>query len=1144
MKFIRPFAVFSCSFFFSFSVYAQSTTPIPKTMLFRISGKNMKQPSYLFGTLHLKDKRIFHFGDSLYHAIENTDGLAIELNPDEAAAAFIKSLTEKDTTGFISSEINKEAQDRIKKKLEKKFGVKVNRLTRRQAFLARNEWMSSTAKPDDMTTFMDAHLYHIARKMGKWVGGIEDVDDQMNIIKGNELDFNADDLVADINLIKGTVNEMIEMYVNGDLGKIYDFATLADDEMQRLLFINRNLKMTRRIDSIMQLRTGVFAVGAAHLPGDSGLITLLQSKGYKVEPVFSSKKIKPEEYKLKSEFNYWKTFSPADSIYSISYPGASSTMYGAEDLVKMEMCVDIPTSTFYLSTGVPNMRKGDKEKLLDEMMKNFYRDGKLIEKKKIELNGEKGVEFVFEKDMYMRARIFITEGYAFIVAMGHDSKKEVITGEDAERYFSSFKFLPNAMKPAGNWQLYTNNKLAFSVLLPAKPQASKPDKNEEWLINNFNSLDNTNQVFFMISVKSAAPGFYLNGDSNYFSLLKQTWAANSYEQLKEETFMMGEYPAFKCDLMKQEGKEKYVTKTISVSRGSRTYLLIAAVEKGNENHPSIERFFNSFRLTDYQPANWSVRQSPDKVFSTATPGIIYKKDLSPDDSVHKNWSYYTYDTATAVTYEVQPVSFVDYYHAKSDSAVFHDALNALKEYSDSVIERRMVNVGPFKAQDVRLYVPGLSMQRRLRLVLNGDTVYAVNAFLHPSIINSETVNRYFNEFVLHSGPVAGGLFQKKTKQLFEDLASNDSVRFDRAASRIAQVVFDSTDLPLLKEALLKHYQPAEENYSTIYNSIADEIYNIRDSSIIKFIAKEYFSVKIDNEAQRIAMLRLLTLINTRESFAVLKDLLLSQPPYTDYLYPVKQYITDSLALTATLFPEMMRLSSDTNYFEFTGSIANQLLDSNLITQQSLLPYEANLVTAAEEIYNRFQTTADINSWYYYPLLQLMARLNTPKLNQLLLKIVALKKNTLNMSLLPDVLTTDQPVPATVIEATAADKSSRFLLYRKLDEKKITSFFPKKYSSQKMIAEADVYVMASDENEVDDQVYLQSRKRTIDGVEKVFYLFKVKIGDEWYLGISGGYSTDAKKIVLPKDDDIGGIYWTEPFNNKKVDEQFEAYFEER
>jgi hypothetical protein len=96
----------------------------------------------------------------------------------------------------------------------------------------------------------------------------------------------------------------------------------------------------------------------------------------------------------------------------------------------------------------------------------------------------------------------------------------------------------------------------------------------------------------------------------------------------------------------------------------------------------------------------------------------------------------------------------------------------------------------------------------------------------------------------------------------------------------------------------------------------------------------------------------------------------------------------------------------------------------------------------------------------------------------------------------------------------------------------------------MIAEADVYVMASDENEVEDQVYLQSRKRTIDGVEKVFYLFKVKIGDEWYLSISGGYSTDAKKIALPKDDDIGGIYWTEPFNNKKVDEQFETYFEER
>ena len=74
------FLVFLCT---SFLLSAQQ---LPKTVLWRITGKGLSKPSYLFGTMHLNDQRLFNFGDSVYRAIERTEGLAIELSPDDICA--------------------------------------------------------------------------------------------------------------------------------------------------------------------------------------------------------------------------------------------------------------------------------------------------------------------------------------------------------------------------------------------------------------------------------------------------------------------------------------------------------------------------------------------------------------------------------------------------------------------------------------------------------------------------------------------------------------------------------------------------------------------------------------------------------------------------------------------------------------------------------------------------------------------------------------------------------------------------------------------------------------------------------------------------------------------------------------------------
>src|ERR1700733_447096 len=51
------------------------------TLLWEITGNELKKPSYLFGTMHVSSKLVFHLSDSFYLGIKNSDVVALELDP-------------------------------------------------------------------------------------------------------------------------------------------------------------------------------------------------------------------------------------------------------------------------------------------------------------------------------------------------------------------------------------------------------------------------------------------------------------------------------------------------------------------------------------------------------------------------------------------------------------------------------------------------------------------------------------------------------------------------------------------------------------------------------------------------------------------------------------------------------------------------------------------------------------------------------------------------------------------------------------------------------------------------------------------------------------------------------------------------------
>ena len=65
-------------FFLFFGLSQAQNINIDKQLLWEISKAGTKEKSYLFGTLHSNDKRIFDLSDSVYYALDKAKLIVLE----------------------------------------------------------------------------------------------------------------------------------------------------------------------------------------------------------------------------------------------------------------------------------------------------------------------------------------------------------------------------------------------------------------------------------------------------------------------------------------------------------------------------------------------------------------------------------------------------------------------------------------------------------------------------------------------------------------------------------------------------------------------------------------------------------------------------------------------------------------------------------------------------------------------------------------------------------------------------------------------------------------------------------------------------------------------------------------------------------
>lgn len=206
------------------------------------------------------------------------------INPLEMRA----QLMMKDSTTIKDLLTDAEYKD-VKHFLEDSLGLQMGRFKRMHPMYLLSQVQVQSFERDSSLP-LDMYFNKMAKKQGKPVIGLERVSEQTAAFQTVPYDSTAQQLVkvargkAKSSGGKTSMKEMLDAYVQGDLDKLLKVTKEqnASKGFVKDFLTERNRRMAKRAAKHLKEKTLFIAVGAAHLPGEKGVIELLRKRGFNV----------------------------------------------------------------------------------------------------------------------------------------------------------------------------------------------------------------------------------------------------------------------------------------------------------------------------------------------------------------------------------------------------------------------------------------------------------------------------------------------------------------------------------------------------------------------------------------------------------------------------------------------------------------------------------------------------------------------------------------------------------------------------------------------------------------------------------------------------------------------------------------------
>ena len=274
-------------------VLGHATAADARDFLWKVTGKT--GTVYLMGSIHLLTQDFYPLSAGLDRAFKESDLLVEEADlaeltsPATQMQMLARSMLPANTT--IDSVISPTTFGLVTKRA-KDLGLPLEPLKRFKPWslalmLSSLEWQKAGF---DAELGIDRHFYDQARTEGKQTQGLETAEYQISRFDDIAMDQQERllaETLKDVDTEMTNLTTLVRAWKNGDAA-VVEQIVLKDVKQDPLLYqrllVDRNRNWMPRLEALLTRPKPAFVVvGAAHLVGPDGLVTLLKARGYRVE---------------------------------------------------------------------------------------------------------------------------------------------------------------------------------------------------------------------------------------------------------------------------------------------------------------------------------------------------------------------------------------------------------------------------------------------------------------------------------------------------------------------------------------------------------------------------------------------------------------------------------------------------------------------------------------------------------------------------------------------------------------------------------------------------------------------------------------------------------------------------------------------
>lgn len=286
--------------------YTGRSLPFGNGRMFRLSHPGIV-PSILFGTLHLSDPRVAKLSTRVTEAIIGARQVAVEFV--KGSQSLRRPAPEGRDTAMLAPMIARADQrpDRLLDPDDRNLlmmalahhGISeaAARKLNPAALVLALDIPPCAASVQGGKPYAEKLIQEIAREHHIAVVGLETLAGQLRAINYLPREIERDLLISSVQSSfygEDVIETEIRRYTTGDIGGLVAWMMSPEPipgvprsrippEFLKRLLDDRNIIMRDRALPLLKRGGAFIAVGAAHLPGEKGLVRLLQDEGYQVE---------------------------------------------------------------------------------------------------------------------------------------------------------------------------------------------------------------------------------------------------------------------------------------------------------------------------------------------------------------------------------------------------------------------------------------------------------------------------------------------------------------------------------------------------------------------------------------------------------------------------------------------------------------------------------------------------------------------------------------------------------------------------------------------------------------------------------------------------------------------------------------------